>query len=146
MTAPSSLVLLNCDFDRSSVGSLDRHDNVRTVARLAENRVRQGNEARLVDRSVPDEPPEYGARVHSGELSLRRHAEYAVELVVGENEATVAVDHAQAVRHIVERGVESPGQHGASITLRDLGPEDSLQAVRRRFDEQKDRQQRNNNH
>ena len=70
--------LVDRDFDRPSVRSLDRHDDIRTVA-CACRKPRTTEERELASPidAVPDEPAEYGARMRSGELSLRRHGEYA---------------------------------------------------------------------
>ena len=44
------------------------------------------------------------------QLEVRRQAEVLVEPLVGDDDAPLGVEHAQGVRHVVERGVEALGK------------------------------------
>jgi len=66
-------------------------------------------------------------------------AENPKDLVVGQTELAGGIDHAQPMRHIVERGVEARCELGDLDSGGDLGQEGLFQAVRGSLDEQKER-------
>ena len=63
-------------------------------------------------RLASDSRPHRPRRVHqlaqaeAFQLEIRRQSEVLVQLLVRHDDAALGVEHAQAVRHVVERGVE----------------------------------------
>ncbi len=56
--------------------------------------------------------PQHLAGVDAGDEAVRLHLEEAGDLCVGHDQPLVGVEHAQAMRHVVERRVEALGELG----------------------------------
>ena len=78
--------------------------------------------------------------------NLRRHAQQHAEALVADGDAALGVEHAQPVRHIVERRIEPAGQQ-AHVAVGHHGIEQNpTQAVRDEFqrDEERHENEREN--
>ncbi len=108
-------------FDRAPVLRLDRHQEVALVS-AAKDRVGERDDRGLIEAAGCDELADDHTPMRAG-WGIGAQAENGKELVIGEDQSSLSVNHAQPVRHIVERGVEPLGQQSALVAGLDLRDE-----------------------
>ena len=98
------------------------------------------------DQRGLDQLVKQGVHALPGKRGVGGQAEDSAKLVVGEDQAAVGVDHAQAVRHVVESRVEAHGQSGGLESGVHLRLEGFLEPRRGRFDKGEKRDEADNDH
>ena len=102
---------MDSDLKRAIVERFERDDEIDFASVGGENGG-ETRELRLGEDAVADQLPQDRFDVCADGSVVRAEAEHLESLVVCQNETAVRVQHAKAVRHVVESHVEARREHG----------------------------------
>ena len=113
---PLALHAMDGDFEGTTVLSFERNRCV-GQARVVEKGVRKMGAFCSGDDVAVDKVPEDGVQMGADEGRVRPHAENPERLIVCQDNLTACVEHAEAVRHVVESRVQ-PRRQRCGLLLR----------------------------
>ena len=103
----AALHRLECERERASVLGIDREVAVELSVEAALDLAQKALQRRRVERSGLERALQQLTRQSAP--PRRRDMQDLLGALVGHDQPAVRIEHAQAVRHVVERGVEAPG-------------------------------------
>ena len=106
------------DFERPAVSGFERNDEIDPDLVVAKHGLRQAAELRRSNDAALAEAPEDRVDVCADEIAPCADAKNLERLVVGEDKPPARIDHAQTMRHVVERRVQAGGQRGGALLRR----------------------------
>ena len=110
------------DLKGALVERFERNDEVHAIAVTSGQNGRETRELRLGDDAARDQPPQGRFYMRADGSVVGPEIEHLEGLVVEQNETAARVQHAKAVRHVVEGHVEARGEHGGLLLRRPPPP------------------------
>jgi hypothetical protein len=107
------------DLEGAIIERFERNDEIDPGAVAAGKNGGKTRELRLGDDAGADQLRQDGFDMRADGSVVGAKIEHPERLVVGQNETAAEVQHAEAMRHVIERHVEPRREHGGLLLRRD---------------------------